>query len=119
MSPTRAGVDRTVPPAALPLLALVPVLVLGSGCGERRASDPRVAASAAASLPPGDYTPREPRDAVDVPAGSLAEARREALRRARVWSSPASPVRSADLGRPAVAAADLGPQATVDCRFVL
>jgi hypothetical protein len=68
------------------------------------------------ALPPGDFTPRTTDRELEVPAGDRERVRAEALRRAKVWRPPETPIGSADLTRnpPGFATTDVVP-----CRFVL
>jgi hypothetical protein len=72
-----------------------------------------------ASLPRGDFTPREVDHDLAVEPSAREAVRAEALRRAKVWRPPAVPLPEADLSRNgdgpgAFAATDL-----VTCKFVL
>jgi hypothetical protein len=72
--------------AALAAGALALALtVAGAGACQRRPA-------AAATLPPGDYTPRVPDSVLPPPAEGVTAWRDEALRRSRVWLPPPIPV---------------------------
>lgn len=72
-----------------------------------------------ATLPPGDYEPRIPDDALDLPSDRATALRDDALARAKVWREPAAPVEEADFrGNPA-GADSFPPDAELVCRFVL
>ena len=90
-------------------LATALVALAAAGC-DRAADDP---------LPPGDYTPKRSSEDLQVPAGDLERVRADALRRARVWRQPATPIGSADLSRNPTEPGGFASTDVVPCRFVL
>jgi hypothetical protein len=80
---------------------------------------PFPAAAPSASLPPGDYTPRDPPDELDLPPERLAAVRRDALRRAKVWEPPARPIPSVDLAANPAGPGTWRREAELTCRFLL
>jgi hypothetical protein len=66
-------------------------------------------------LPPGDYTARPADDRLRVPRSDREAVRLDALHRAKVWSAPAVPIPSADLGRNPDGG--FAPADVVECRY--
>lgn len=73
----------------------------------------------AESLPPGDYTPRAVKEDLEVPEGERETVRRNALKRARVWAAPATPVAQADLARNPEGPGSFAATDVIDCKFQL
>ena len=89
-------------------LASALVALATTGCD--RAEDP---------FPPGDYTPRKTDRDLQVPAADVERVRTEALRRARVWRQPATPIGAADLSRSPEGPGGFASTDVVPCRFLL
>lgn len=95
-----------IPVRVFPVLAL---LVAGA-CRRDGGGDP---------LPPGDYTPRPAEEDLVLPEGERTRVRADALRRARVWAPPATPIPSADLSGNPTGPGTFGAADVVPCRFEL
>lgn len=70
-------------------------------------------------LPPGDYAPRPTEQELSVPSADRASVRADALKRAKVWHPPGTPIPAADLagnppGRDTFATTEVIP-----CKFEL
>ena len=70
-------------------------------------------------LPPGDYTPRPLEENLTLPEADRARVRADALRRARVWSPPPTPIASADLGGNPDGPGSFATDDVVPCKFEL
>ena len=70
-------------------------------------------------LPPGDYTPRPTRHDLSVPSGDRERIRADALRRAKVWHPPATPIPAADFARNPPGPDTFGTSDVVPCKFEL
>jgi hypothetical protein len=70
-------------------------------------------------LPPGDYTPRPVEYDLFVPTGDRARVRADAVRRAKVWRPPTTPIASVDLTRNPPGPDSFGIGEVVPCKFEL
>jgi hypothetical protein len=70
-------------------------------------------------LPPGDYTPRPSEHDLAIPTGDRDRVRADALRRAKVWRAPATPIAAADLARNPPGPDTLGTAEMIPCKFEL
>jgi hypothetical protein len=89
------------------LVAVLAVLAAGA-C--RRDGEP---------LPPGDYTPRPVGHDFAVSPGDRERVRADALRRAKVWRPPSTPIPFADLADNPAGPGGFAADAVIPCRFVL
>ena len=96
-------------PDTIRILALtVLALFAGGACDLSRPGDP---------LPPGDYTPKPIDHELPIPPGDRDRVRADALRRAKVWRPPATPIPAADLAHNPPDT--FGTTDIVPCRFEL
>jgi hypothetical protein len=89
--------------------AVVAAAALASAC--------RPAAEARPTLPPGDYTPR-PEHRLKLPKARAEEIREAALRRARVWREPATPIGEFDFGAEPPGPGAFRSEEELVCRFL-
>jgi hypothetical protein len=96
----------------IPRIAAVAVLALlaAGACRRDGGGDP---------LPPGDYTPRPGDHHLWLPSGDRERVRADALRRAKVWHEPATPIPAADLARNPPGAGAFATTDVVPCKFEL
>src|SRR5688572_21915831 len=85
-------------------------LLAATGCRRDGGGDP---------LPPGDYTPRPTENDLSLPSADRERVRRDALRRAKVWLPPATPIPAADFSRNPTGADAFGPTDVIPCKFEL
>jgi hypothetical protein len=94
-----------------PKLAIaVLALLAGGACDTERSGEP---------LPPGDYTPRPAENSLTIPSGDRERVRADALRRAKVWREPATPIPAADFARNPPGPEAFGPATVISCKFEL
>lgn len=93
-------------------VSVVAILMLVAACACRwdGGGDP---------LPPGDYAPRPAEHDLLLPSGDRARIRADALRRAKVWHPPATPIPAADLARNPPGPDTFGTSDVVPCKFEL
>jgi hypothetical protein len=70
-------------------------------------------------LPPGDYWPKPADHHLSIPTGDQARVRADALRRAKVWHPPATPIPAVDFARNPPGPDSFGTTDVVPCRFEL
>jgi hypothetical protein len=70
-------------------------------------------------LPPGDYTPRPTERDFPIAKGDRERVRRDALRRAKVWLPPKTPITAVDFTRNPEGPGDFPVDAEIPCRFEL
>lgn len=70
-------------------------------------------------LPPGDYTPRPTEHDLSLSAADRQKVRADALRRARVWDSPALPIADFDFTRNPPGDDGFSTDDVIPCRFEL
>lgn len=91
------------------IIVVLLAVLFGAGCNGK--PDPLNPRSLPDALPEADYTPRP--DARLTLSGARGRAmRRDALKRARVWRAPDTPIELANLG------SDEGDPSTLACRFL-
>ena len=95
-----------IPRSALAIL----MLVAACACRRDGGGDP---------LPPGDYTPRPAEHDLFLLSGDRARIRADALRRAKVWHPPATPIPVADLAHNPPGPDTFGSTEVVPCKFEL
>ena len=70
-------------------------------------------------LPPGDYTPKPIEHELPIPPAERQRVRADAMRRAKVWHPPATPIPAADLEHNPPGPDTFGITEVVPCRFEL
>jgi hypothetical protein len=94
-----------------PRLAVAVFILLAAGaCRKDGGGDP---------LPPGNYTPRPEDHELAIPNAERERVRGDALRRARVWHEPATPIPAADLAGNPPGPDTLGTTEVIPCKFEL
>ena len=70
-------------------------------------------------LPPGDYTPRPTEHDLAISSGDRERVRAGALRRAKVWHEPATPIPAVDFARNPPGPDTFGTTEVIPCKFEL
>jgi hypothetical protein len=91
-------------------LALGLVLAAITACRRDGGGDP---------LPPGDYTPRPSEHEISLPDGDRQRLRADALRRAKVWHAPPTPISAVDLAANPAGPGSFATTDVVPCKFEL
>lgn len=94
----------------IPRFAVAVLALLAAGACRRDGGEP---------LPPGDYTPRPAAQDLSLPSGDRERVRADALRRAKVWLPPATPIPAADFARNPPGPDTFGTTDVVPCKFEL
>ena len=88
---------------------LLVALLAAGACGSEGGGDP---------LPPGDYTPRPTAHRLSLP-GDGGKVRADALRRAKVWLPPGTPIADVDFARNPPGPGSFGTRDIIPCKFEL